>query len=409
VEVNIKDHIKVPIFGEGLSREEYNKHFDDYISKIATSKIDQNKPLWELHIFNYPTNINNKNSSSATFIFKFHHAIADGTSLMGLVFSFFRRADNPSIPLNFPSSSKRAINSNDKQNHVENVMKVLTFVPKFIVSVFHSFYDFGQSLRLFYTEDDCSPIRSENNDVSPNYKYSTVTLSLVDVKRIKTILGVTVNDVVIGILFLGIRLYMREMNNGEIMKTRSTVIITLNIRRGKGYASPEEMRKGNTKVPWGNRFSAIELPITNLDEDDFTNPIEFIIKAHKLILRKRNTPFAQLLLSVFLGVVRTCRGLQAAAETFEQRTKNCSFLLTNMIGPTEKMSLAGHLVKDFYFMPAGLKSSLAVSVMSYMEMLTIGLAIEKGFIDYQRLSACLEKAFHSILQAATTSSNYLAQ
>ncbi|KAL2928249.1 O-acyltransferase WSD1 [Bienertia sinuspersici] len=193
VDVNIKDHVKVPIFDEGLSKEEYSKHFDDYISKISTSKIAQDKPLWELHIFNYPTNINNNNSSSAaTFIFKFHHAIADGTSLMGIVFSCFQRADDSSIPLTFPSSSSsKTINSNDKQNHaVKNVIKVFNIVPKFMVSMFHSFNDFGQSLRLFYSEDDRSPIRSGNNEVSPDYRISTVTLSLVDVKRIKTILGV---------------------------------------------------------------------------------------------------------------------------------------------------------------------------------------------------------------------------
>ncbi|KAL2926758.1 hypothetical protein RDABS01_033544, partial [Bienertia sinuspersici] len=171
VEVKIKDHVKVPIFDEGLSKEEYSKHFDDYISKILHQKL-------------LKTNLYGNFTSS------FHHAIADGTSLMGLVFCFFQIADNPSIPLNFPSSNKRNINSDDKQNHVvKNVIKVLNFVPKFMVSMFHSFYDLGQSLRLFYIEDDRSPIRSGNNEVSPNYRISIVTLSLVDVKRIKTILG----------------------------------------------------------------------------------------------------------------------------------------------------------------------------------------------------------------------------
>ncbi|KAL2928250.1 nucleoprotein [Bienertia sinuspersici] len=53
--------------------------------------------------------------------------------------------------------------------------------------------------------------------------------------------------------------------------------------------------------------------------------------------------------------------------------------------------------------------SLVASVMSYMQILTIGLAVEKGFIDDQRLSTCMEKAFHSILLAATTISNSLPQ
>ncbi|XP_021765366.1 O-acyltransferase WSD1-like [Chenopodium quinoa] len=393
VEVNIKDLVVTPVYPEGLSIEDYSKHFDDYISKISTSQIPQDKPLWQLHIFNYPTK-----NAAATFIFKFHHAIADGTSLMGVLYSCYKQVDDPSKPLTFPSRTT----PREKQSH--SMKKVFNIVPKFIASIFYTFLYFGQSIKLSYLEDDRTPIRSGNTEMNPDCRICTVNLSLTDIKRIKSTLGVTVNDVVVGILFLGTRLYMQEINNGLLKNTRSTVVITLNIRSDKGYARVEEMWKHNAKVPWGNRFSGIEIPITNLEENDIKNPLKFILKAHKIIKKKRNAPFAQILLLWCLGVVRTCVGLQAAAKTFEQRSKNCSFLMSNMIGPIEKMSFAGHPVDGFYFMPTGLKSSLTVTVMSYMQMLTIGLAVEKGFIDHQKLITCVEKAFQLIFDAATTTS-----
>ncbi|XP_021749898.1 O-acyltransferase WSD1-like [Chenopodium quinoa] len=297
VEVNIKDHVVIPAYPEGLSTEDYSKHFEDYTSKISTSQIPQDKPLWQLHIFNYPTK-----NAAATFMYKFHHAIADGTSLMGVVYSCYKRVDDPSKPLTFPSRTT----PREKQSH--SIKKVFSIVPNFMASFFYTFLHFGQSIRLSFSADDRTPIRSGN--MNPDCRICTVNLSLTDIKRIKTFLGVTVNDVVVGILFLGFRLYMQEINNGQLKNTRSTAVITLNMRSDKGYAHAEEMRKNNAKVPWGNRFSGIELPITNLEENDIKNPLKFILKAHKIIKKKRNTIFAQILLLYCLGAVRTCIGLQ---------------------------------------------------------------------------------------------------
>uniref|UniRef100_A0A803M673 O-acyltransferase WSD1 C-terminal domain-containing protein n=1 Tax=Chenopodium quinoa TaxID=63459 RepID=A0A803M673_CHEQI len=158
------------------------------------------------------------------------------------------------------------------------------------------------------------------------------------------------------------------------------------------------MRKGKT---WGNRIANIEVPLPNLEDDDLTKPLQFIKKAHKIIKRKRNGLFGLYLMDGLLKVVRTFGGLQAAARTFERKWKNCSFAITNMIGPTEQVSFANHPVNGFYFVPTGIDLSLVVSVLSYMENLRLGFVIENGFIDHQRLIACVEKAFQLIYEAAT--------
>ncbi|KNA13856.1 hypothetical protein SOVF_112920 [Spinacia oleracea] len=41
--------------------------------------------------------------------------------------------------------------------------------------------------------------------------------------------------------------------------------------------------------------------------------------------------------------------------------------------------------------------------MSYMENLRIGLVVENGFIDHQKLISCVENAYQLILQAAIAS------
>ena len=183
MEVNVEDHVKVAVFGEDKSTEYYSNQFDIYISQLANSKMSLQKPLWELHIFNYPT----INGAKATIIFKFHHALADGISLMGVVLSCVQRHDDPFKPLSFPTKTTTL----RPKNSPDAFMKVLNFVPQFMASVFYSFYYFGQSLRMLYHEDDRTPVRPKNIKCAPLCaSIQTLTWSLTDVKRIKTVLGV---------------------------------------------------------------------------------------------------------------------------------------------------------------------------------------------------------------------------
>ncbi|QHO09289.1 O-acyltransferase [Arachis hypogaea] len=61
-------------------------------------ELPQSKPLWEVHIVNSPTS-----DAHGSVIFKLHHALGDGYSLMGALLSCLQRADDPSLPLSFPT------------------------------------------------------------------------------------------------------------------------------------------------------------------------------------------------------------------------------------------------------------------------------------------------------------------
>ncbi|KAK7826626.1 o-acyltransferase wsd1 [Quercus suber] len=98
VEVKLEEHVHFPIFPTGLLPTSYDEYLEDYISNFAMEHFSQNKPLWEIHIVKYPTS-----NAAGTIIFKLHHALGDGYSLMGALFSCLQRADNPFLPLTFPS------------------------------------------------------------------------------------------------------------------------------------------------------------------------------------------------------------------------------------------------------------------------------------------------------------------
>ena len=174
MEIKLEDHVDIPIFPTGLSPTSYDEYLDDYISNMAMDRFPQNKPLWELHIVKYPTS-----NAAGNLIFKLHHALGDGYSLMATLLSCLQRADNPSLPLTFPShQSSKPKNGRERMS-------------QFFSLIFNSLSDFGWSmLKSTSVEDDRTPIRSGNEGVE--YRpivISTMIFSLDRIKHIKTKLG----------------------------------------------------------------------------------------------------------------------------------------------------------------------------------------------------------------------------
>ncbi|KAJ1389769.1 O-acyltransferase, WSD1, N-terminal [Sesbania bispinosa] len=90
VEVRPEEHIQVPIFPK---QSHWNCMTNILMSMCQdiNGKTPQDKPLWEIHVIKYPTS-----NAAGTLIFKLHHALGDGYSLIGALLSCLQRADDPS-------------------------------------------------------------------------------------------------------------------------------------------------------------------------------------------------------------------------------------------------------------------------------------------------------------------------
>ncbi|XP_028808220.1 O-acyltransferase WSD1 [Neltuma alba] len=384
VEVNLKDHVNIPSFPECEPDELYDKYFSDYMSKIASEKLPENRPLWEIHIVNYPTS-----SAASSLIFKLHHALGDGYSLMGALLSCLQRADDPSLPLPFPPLKPAKSHRKSFFNRFSLAMS----------SAFHTFADFWGSIsKSSVNEDDQTPIRSgiEGPEIPP-FTVSTLEFSLDQIKLVKSrLIGATINDVITGVIFFGIRLYMQDVD----IKSRaanSTALVLMNTRNIEVYQSVDDMLK--SKASWGNHFSFFHVPIPKLEDDRISNPLEFIWEAHNIIIRKKQSA-AVLLAGMLLEMKRKWKGYEAVAKHMYDTMSKSSLAITNLIGPSQKISLANHPVKGLYFTSVGVPQSLQMSVMSYNGVLRVSLQTEKYFIDEHKLKSSLESAFEIILNAA---------
>ncbi|KAI5334793.1 hypothetical protein L3X38_024926 [Prunus dulcis] len=347
VEVKLEDHVRVPIFPSKMSPQSYDEYFDNYISNIAAERLPQNRPLWELHILKYPTS-----HAAGTLIFKLHHALGDGYSLMGALLSCLQTAQNPSVPLTFPSLKS---SSGPKPTHMTKT------VSQFFSSVFHTVSDFSWSiLKSSFVEDDRTPIRSGEDGVEFRpITLSTLTFSIDEIKLIKNKLQVTINDVIAGIVFLGTRIYMQEVTQ-KSSNERCTALVLLRTRNMEGYLSTKEMiEPDNANMSWGNQFAFLHLPVPKSSET--LNPLDFVWEAQKMIKKKKSSA-ASYLTSWLLDVLKKFRGPEGAARYIHGTLKNSSMTISNMIGPVEKMALDNQPVGGLYFMVVGPPQCLTASM-----------------------------------------------
>ncbi|KAK2354164.1 O-acyltransferase WSD1 [Trifolium repens] len=247
-------------------------------------------------------------------------------------------------------------------------------------------------------EDDITPIRSGYKGIeSLPVTLSTISLSLDQIKEIKSKLEVTINDVVCGIIFYGIRLYMEEMNE-KTKRSNSTALVMLNTRNIGGYKSLKEMQKPESKPKglWGNHISFLQIPIPKLSK---SNPLEFIWESRKQIQRKRHS-FSVYLIGLLMHLEMKLRGPEAVAKRIYNTIGHSSVFFSNLVGPIEKMSLANHPINGLYFTVSGGPENVCVTVISYMNTLRITLKTQKGFIDEHKLKFYMEKAVELIFKAA---------
>lgn len=389
VEVNLAEHVKVPVFQTGMPVEYYDECFSEYLSNLSMEQLPQTRPLWEIHIVKYPTR-----DSAGNVIFKLHHSLGDGYSLMGALLSCLQRLDNPLMPLTFPTRQSAPV------EHGGRVKGFFRRIPRLFTGLFHTAYDFGWSImKSSLIEDDKSPIRSAEPGVEFRPIVSATTTFTIDqIKEIKNRLKVTINDVITGIIIFGTRMYMQKMSEGSGV-AKSTALVLLNTRAIGGYKSVHEMVKPDSDMPWGNRFAFLQVPLPKLTQAELQNPLIFVKISRRSIKRQRNSA-AVLLTGHLLNLIRKLKGPETTAKYIHGTLKNTSMAISNLIGPVEQMALANHPVKGLYFVVAGPPQSLSVTLISYMGKFRIAMNMEKGFMDPNKFKSCIEHAFEAIFKAA---------
>ncbi|XP_059290758.1 wax ester synthase/diacylglycerol acyltransferase 11-like isoform X2 [Lycium ferocissimum] len=401
--VNINDHIIVPQIAD--DNMDTDKLVEDYRSNISTITIDMSKPLRDIHILNVKTS-----HAEATSICRFHHSLGDGIALISLLLFCFRKSSNPTSLPTLPVSSS---SSKDKSNlSISNKKSIWYLIWQylekfwlFIRLLFNTVVDVLLFIATaLFLKDSQSPFTVARgfDKSSTRQIFIYRTISLDDIKFIKNVTNATVNDVILGITQAALFRYVQRGHVGgkrkfslERMRCRATILI--NLRPALGVQAVAEMVEKNAIVIQGNCFGFIIIPLTIAQLE---NPLSYIHKANISMERKKRSLESQFTF-YFLQLFLKFFGFKGATKLAQKVPSQTTLAFSNVAGPLEEVSCAGHplafLAPTCYGHPTG----LMVHACSYAKKLTFAIAVGEGIIpDPDHLGDDFVDSFMLIKEAA---------
>ncbi|MCL7043428.1 hypothetical protein MKW94_005014 [Papaver nudicaule] len=400
-EVNIENHIIVPEISPIMDVSP-DKFVEDYISELSKTTIDMSKPLWELHILNVKTA-----EAEAVGVFKVHHSIGDGTSLISLLLACTRQTADPSALPTVPVTKKRAVGSKNLDGvwwMFAAVWGVLAMVRNSLVDIFMFFATF------FFFKDMETPIKGAPGVEFGPKRIVHRTLSLDDIKLVKNAMDMTINDVLLGVTTGGLSCYLnrrygeekkndqgateKRNNLPKNIRLRSTLLV--NMRPSSGIQVLSDMMEDKAEAKWGNWIGYILNPFTISLRDD---PLDYVREAKIAVDRKKNS--CEALYTYFIGeIVPKLFGYKASAALSHRILSNTTMSCSNLIGPLEEIGFYGHpmayLAPTFYGHP----QALTINYQSYVNKMIIILAVdERAIPDPHKLCDDLEESLKLIKDA----------
>lgn len=173
--VNVDDHFIIhhqPLSDDFSSITEEDA-MNNYLSDLAVSSpLSFDKPLWEIHLF----------MAHRSAVFRAHHAIGDGISLMSMFLACCRRLDNPNELPSIGGGAARSSSSSLSANRRWTLWKVVKVVWYTLVFVFELV------LRSLWVKDKRTAVRGGAGVELWPRKLATAKFRLDDMKIVKTAL-----------------------------------------------------------------------------------------------------------------------------------------------------------------------------------------------------------------------------
>ncbi|CAJ1972223.1 unnamed protein product [Sphenostylis stenocarpa] len=406
--VDLDKHVIVPEIDSNSNVEQADRFVEDYISHFIKTPLDMSKPLWELHILNIKTS-----DAEAVAIFRIHHSLGDGASLISLLLAATRKTSDPLALPTVPTHNKHS------SRHRSTPFSWLFAIWWGLLLICHTLLDVLLFiLTIFFIRDTPTPLKAPPGVESNNKRFVHRTVSMDDIKLVKNEMKTvssllycysqTINDVLLGITQAALTRYLyraydvdansngAKLGSGFLSKIRLRASVIVNLRPVGGIQELADMMAEKSKVKWGNLIGYIILPFSIALYED---PLEYVRQAKNTIDRKKHSLEA-ILSHAFAKVVLKLFGVKVVAALTRKVLFNTTLAFSNVPGPVEEISFYGHPVA--YIAPSvyGNPHALTIHFQSYANKMTISLAVDPLVIpDPYLLCDDLEHSLNLICDA----------
>ena len=169
-EVDLDKHVLVPDTTCLDMETPCDKYVEDYVFSLTKTKFDFSKPLWDLHLLNVKTA-----DADSVAVFRIHHSLGDGSSLMSLLLACTRKTSDPKALPSIPVSKK----PKSSAARSGKWWKVFVLVWNTIIDVLMVI------ATIFFLKDRDTPLRGPPNVGSTGRRVIHRMISLDDVVMIK--------------------------------------------------------------------------------------------------------------------------------------------------------------------------------------------------------------------------------
>ncbi|XAR62964.1 Long-chain-alcohol O-fatty-acyltransferase [Bertholletia excelsa] len=338
--------------------------------------------MWDLHLLNLPAA-----GAAATGVFRIHHSLGDGASLMSLLLACTRQMSDPTRPPTVPT--KRRTSSSGRSSR--GMWRWVTGVWWVLLMVWNTLVDVAMFLATaLFLRDTETPVKGPPGGEKTPRRFVHRTVSLDDMKTVKNGLNMTINDVALAMTQAGLSRYLsrrygqmkgveegateRRNNLPKNIRLRSTLLV--NLRPSAGIQALADMMEKETEAKWGNWIGFALLPFTIAFRDD---PLDYAREAKSTIDRKKHSLEAFYTFSISEFVLKLF-GIKAASTLSHRVITHTTMCFSNLVGPLEEIGFYGHPIA--YLAPSsyGQPHALMINFQSYVNKMTIVLSVDEATI-----------------------------
>ncbi|KAE8698609.1 40S ribosomal protein S16-like [Hibiscus syriacus] len=373
---------------EGSTTEEDDEAaVNQYVADLSVScPLSMDKPLWELHLL----------TAHNCAVFRIHHALGDGISLMSMLMASCRRKDDAdALPRMIPDK-RPAIKGGKGRDwfwlfgalwwFLNMVLHTLAFSMEFV-------------LRSFLISDDKTVVTGGDGVELWPRKLVTAKFLLDDMKVVKrAIPHITINDVLFGVVSYGLSRYLDHRTPNALHEgLRITGVAMVNIRAQPGLQDLSKLMKNKSDARWGNKFGVILLPVYY--HKSRNDPLEYLKRAKATVDRKKHSLEAYF--SYWIGdLVMSLLGPKYACMLNYKLLCNTTFTISNVVGPLEEICLAGNPISSIKVSTSSLPQAITMHMLSYAGKAEMQILVAKDIIpDPEFLAKCFEDALLEMKEA----------
>ena len=379
----------------------------EFVGRVLARRLDRSRPLWEMYL------VEGLENNRFALVGKSHLSLVDGIDTVDIGQVVLDAVEQPHgvpgggdsdswHPLPEPSPVELVVgalweNVQDPALAIENLRGALTGALGVAVAVGEAVGGVGGALGDLAGDalrgqrpPAASPLGGE---VSEQRRFTTVRVSLADLKAVRVEHEHTINDVVLAVISGGLRTWLLTRGESVTAGSSLTALVPMSVTEEEG----EPTSLGSQVAP-----HLQSLPIGEPNALMRLHQVAYATQAHKDTGRAVGARS----LSDIAGFAPTTLHALGVRVSAEVMRKPYDIVITNVPGPQLPLYAAGsELVASYPVLPLSAGHLLTIGVTSYNGDVFFGLTADRYAIrDIEVLAQCLRDTLEELLDTTVRAS-----